>query len=84
MTTHKIISLKEIAERSRNLRAEGKRVVLCHGTFDLMHTGHIRYLQRAKQEGDALLVTVTGDAYVNKGPGRPDRKSTRLNSSHRL
>ncbi len=71
MTTHKIISIKEIAERSRKLRAEGKRVVLCHGTFDLMHTGHIRYLQRAKQEGDALLVTVTGDAYVNKGPGRP-------------
>lgn len=71
MTTQKIISLKEIAERSRQLRAEGRRVVLCHGTFDLMHTGHIRYLQRAKQEGDALLVTVTGDAYVNKGPGRP-------------
>ena len=71
MTTQKIISLKEIAERSRQLRVEGRRVVLCHGTFDLMHTGHIRYLQRAKQEGDVLLVTVTGDAYVNKGPGRP-------------
>ena len=71
MTTQKIVSLKEIAERSRQLRVEGRRVVLCHGTFDLMHTGHIRYLQRAKQEGDVLLVTVTGDAYVNKGPGRP-------------
>ena len=71
MTTHKIISIKELAERSRRLRAEGKCVVLCHGTFDLMHTGHIRYLQRAKQEGDVLFVTVTGDAYVNKGPGRP-------------
>lgn len=71
MTTQKIIGLGEMAERSRQLRAEGKRVVLCHGTFDLMHTGHIRYLQRAKKEGDVLLVTVTGDAYVNKGPGRP-------------
>lgn len=71
MTTKKIIELGEIAEHSRRLRAHGKRVVLCHGTFDLMHTGHIRYLQRAKQEGDVLLVTVTGDAYVNKGPGRP-------------
>jgi rfaE bifunctional protein kinase chain/domain/rfaE bifunctional protein nucleotidyltransferase chain/domain len=71
MTAQKIISLREIAGRSRQLRAEGRRVVLCHGTFDLMHTGHIRYLQRAKQEGDVLLVTVTGDAYVNKGPGRP-------------
>jgi len=49
----------------------GKKVVLCHGTFDLMHTGHIRHLQRARQEGDVLLVTVTGNAYVNKGPGRP-------------
>lgn len=71
MTIHKIISLSEMAGLSRKLRAEGKRVVLCHGTFDLMHTGHIRYLQRARQEGDVLLVTVTGDAYVNKGPGRP-------------
>lgn len=71
MTTQKIISLEEMAKRSRQLRAEGKRVVLCHGTFDLMHAGHIRYLQRAKQEGDMLFVTVTADAYVNKGPGRP-------------
>lgn len=71
MTTQKLLDLGEMAERSRQLRAQGKRVVLCHGTFDLMHTGHIRYLQRAKQEGDVLLVTVTGDAYVNKGPGRP-------------
>lgn len=71
MTTQKIISLKGMGKRSRQLRTEGKRVVLCHGTFDLMHAGHIRYLQRAKQEGDVLLVTVTADAYVNKGPGRP-------------
>jgi rfaE bifunctional protein kinase chain/domain/rfaE bifunctional protein nucleotidyltransferase chain/domain len=71
MSTEKILGLAELAARSRELRAQGKRVVLCHGTFDLMHTGHIRYLQRAKQEGDILLVTVTADAYVNKGPGRP-------------
>jgi len=71
MSKEKIVPLQELAQRSRDWRASGKRVVLCHGTFDLMHTGHIRYLQRAKQEGDILLVTVTGDAYVNKGPGRP-------------
>ena len=71
MTTDKVISLPEIAERSRHMREQKKRVVLCHGTFDLMHTGHIRYLQRARQEGDVLMVTVTADAYVNKGPGRP-------------
>lgn len=71
MSTNKILELNELAQRARALRAQGKSVVLCHGTFDLMHTGHIRYLQRAREEGDILLVTVTGDAYVNKGPGRP-------------
>lgn len=44
---------------------------MCHGTFDLMHAGHIRHLQRAKQEGNVLVVTVTADEKVNKGPGRP-------------
>ena len=71
MTAQKITSVETLAQRSRQWRAEGRRVVLCHGTFDLMHTGHIRYLQRARQEGDVLLVTVTGDDFVNKGPGRP-------------
>lgn len=71
MTAAKIIPLDQMAELARQMRAKGQCVVLCHGTFDLMHTGHIRYLQRAKQEGDVLLVTVTADAYVNKGPGRP-------------
>ena len=71
MSAEKILDLADLAARSRHLRAEGKSVVLCHGTFDLMHTGHIRYLQRAKQEGDVLLVTITADAFVNKGPGRP-------------
>lgn len=71
MTTKKILSLSELAQRASELRSDGKRIVLCHGTFDLMHTGHIRYLQRARQEGDVLFVTVTGDEYVNKGPGRP-------------
>lgn len=71
MSTNKIVDLEELARYSRNIRADGRRVVLCHGTFDLMHTGHIRYLQRARQEGDVLFVTVTADSYVNKGPGRP-------------
>jgi rfaE bifunctional protein kinase chain/domain/rfaE bifunctional protein nucleotidyltransferase chain/domain len=71
MSISKIIPLDELAGRSLALKAEGKRVVLCHGAFDLMHAGHIRHMQRAKQEGDVLMVTVTGDAYVNKGPGRP-------------
>ncbi len=71
MTTHKILPLPELAKVAQNLRGNGKRIVLCHGTFDLMHTGHIRHLQRARQEGDVLCVTVTADVHVNKGPGRP-------------
>jgi rfaE bifunctional protein nucleotidyltransferase chain/domain len=71
MSSGKRVSLDEIAALSQRLRAQGRRVVLCHGAFDLLHTGHIRYLQRARREGDILLVTLTADAYVNKGPGRP-------------
>src|SRR3990172_1151843 len=71
MSSAKILSLDELEKRARELRRESKRIVMCHGTFDLMHTGHVRHLQRAKLEGDVLLVTLTGDAYVNKGPGRP-------------
>ena len=47
------------------------KIVLCHGCFDLMHPGHIKYLQAAKNMGDILVVTVTPDHYVNKGPNRP-------------
>jgi rfaE bifunctional protein nucleotidyltransferase chain/domain len=46
-------------------------VVQCHGCFDLLHIGHIRHFEAAKREGDYLIVTVTADAYVNKGPDRP-------------
>lgn len=49
----------------------GKRVVHCHGVFDLLHIGHIRHFKRAKSSGDILIVSVTPDCYVNKGPGRP-------------
>jgi rfaE bifunctional protein nucleotidyltransferase chain/domain len=71
-TTHtKILSLQDIAGKAQELRQQGKHVVLCHGTFDLLHAGHIRHLQNARKKGDVLIVTVTGDSYVNKGPGRP-------------
>jgi rfaE bifunctional protein nucleotidyltransferase chain/domain len=71
-TTHtKILSLEDLASKAEELRQQGKRIVLCHGTFDLLHIGHIRHLQNARKEGDVLITTVTGDSYVNKGPGRP-------------
>jgi len=71
MSTTKILSIEQLARRSAELKAQGKTVALCHGTFDLLHIGHIRHLQAAAREADALLVSVTADEYVNKGPGRP-------------
>ena len=52
-------------------RREAKTVVHAHGVFDLLHIGHIRYLQAAKRLGDVLIVTVTPDRFVGKGPHRP-------------
>ena len=67
----KILELEEIARRVAKLKAEGRKVVLCHGCFDLMHPGHIKYFQAAKKMGDCLIVTITPDIFVDKGPGRP-------------
>jgi D-glycero-beta-D-manno-heptose 1-phosphate adenylyltransferase len=63
-------SLREIRQR---LRSSGRRVVLTNGCFDLLHTGHIYFLQRARQLGDCLLVALNSDASVRllKGPKRP-------------
>lgn len=48
-----------------------KKIVHCHGVFDLLHVGHIKHFQSAKELGDILVVTITADRFVNKGPGRP-------------
>ncbi|MCX5696370.1 MAG: adenylyltransferase/cytidyltransferase family protein [Candidatus Omnitrophica bacterium] len=67
----KIFAIDEIAKIVKALKAKGKKIVHCHGCFDLMHPGHIKYFQAAKKMGDTLVVTVTPDIYVDKGPGRP-------------
>lgn len=67
----KIKSLDELGRVSADAKARGRKVVLAHGTFDLLHVGHVRHLEAARQEGDLLIVTITADAFVNKGPGRP-------------
>lgn len=67
----KIKGLDELAEIADQLRAEGKTVVLAHGVFDLIHMGHVRHFEAARREGDVLMVTLTADSFVNKGPGRP-------------
>jgi rfaE bifunctional protein nucleotidyltransferase chain/domain len=66
-----IVELEELEEMLRDLRSKGKKIVHCHGCFDLMHPGHIKYFQAAKEMGDILVVTVTPDIYVDKGPDRP-------------
>lgn len=67
----KIKTLDELSEIVQELKEQGIKIILCHGTFDLIHAGHIEHLQNSKANGDILIVTVTADQYVNKGPDRP-------------
>src|SRR4030043_223077 len=69
----KIKARKEILRIMNDLKAEGKRIVFTNGCFDLLHVGHVRYLEEAKALGDVLVVGVNSDASVRKlkGPKRP-------------
>lgn len=67
----KIKSLADLCEILAVLRDNQKTIVHCHGCFDLMHPGHIKHFQAAKKMGDVLVVTLTPDQYVDKGPDRP-------------
>ena len=70
-TSDKIKAIDSLAAVCSDLRAAGKTVTLAHGTFDLLHLGHVRHLREAKGGSDVLVVTLTADRFVNKGPGRP-------------
>jgi D-glycero-beta-D-manno-heptose 1-phosphate adenylyltransferase len=67
------VTVAEASRLAERLRAEGKRVVLANGCFDLLHVGHVRYLEAARRLGDVLFVGLNGDAAVTrlKGRGRP-------------
>jgi rfaE bifunctional protein nucleotidyltransferase chain/domain len=69
----KIINFDQITEWRKQLRLSGKKLVVTNGCFDLLHVGHVTYLENARNFGDALLIGVNGDAAVSglKGPGRP-------------
>src|SRR5436853_7169609 len=73
MTSDKIVRLEELPQRASSLRASGKKVVATNGCFDLLHVGHIRYLNASRALGDALIVGINGDQSVRelKGAGRP-------------
>ena len=62
----KIKNLEDLKTIAADLKSKGKKVVHCHGVFDLLHIGHIKHFQEAKAFGDVLIVTITPDEYVNK------------------
>jgi rfaE bifunctional protein kinase chain/domain len=68
---HKMRTVGELALICERARMEGKRVVLVHGIFDLVHIGHIKLLNQAREHGELLVVTVVADAEVHRGPGNP-------------
>ena len=72
-TRGKILSQDTLAQELEEHRRRGKRIVLANGCFDLLHVGHIRYLEGARREGDVLVVGVNSDAGERalKGNGRP-------------
>jgi len=74
----KIVGLEELSNRSEKLRAAGKKLVATNGCFDLLHVGHVRYLQAARALGDFLAVGLNNDLSVHelKGNGRPIMTAT--------
>ena len=68
---NKILNIKSLAQKIKYFKLKKKRIVLCHGVFDILHIGHINHFNSAKKLGDILVVSVTPDKYVNKGPNRP-------------
>ena len=69
----KLLTREQLRERVGQWRAAGEQIILTNGVFDLLHVGHVRYLEAAKREGDVLVVAINSDASARKlkGPGRP-------------
>jgi rfaE bifunctional protein kinase chain/domain/rfaE bifunctional protein nucleotidyltransferase chain/domain len=61
----------ELKKKIDLLKKQGKKIVLCHGVFDLIHVGHIYHFKKAKSYGDYLIVSITSEKFIKKGPGRP-------------
>ena len=75
----KIISFDQLNLKLKKLSSKKKLIGMCHGVFDLIHLGHIKHFEEAKNHCDILIVSVTSDKYVFKGPGRP-----RFNEKERM
>src|SRR5258708_21723691 len=74
----KILAWEKLPEWRSAMRASGKKLVVTNGCFDILHLGHVTYLEKARNSGDALLIGVNGDAAVRglKGTGRPVNSET--------
>ncbi len=73
----KIIKIENLKKIIDQLKKKNKKIVHCHGVFDVVHIGHIKHFKEAKKKGDKLIVTVTTDKFVNKGSGRPIFKQSK-------
>lgn len=71
MTQNKILDKPSLQAAVKDLQDSGKTVVQCHGCFDIIHPGHVRYLEHAKSMGDVLVVSLTADKFILKGDDRP-------------
>ena len=73
MTEKKIVAFSRVKALASGLRAKGKRVVFTNGCFDILHAGHVKYLEKAKSLGDLLILGLNSDCSVKKikGPSRP-------------
>lgn len=67
----KIKKVDELEKIVAKLKKKGKKVVQCHGAFDLVHPGHLYHFEAAKRHGEVLIVSITADEFVRKGPSRP-------------
>lgn len=71
LAKNKIISIEKLKKILPILKKNKKKIGLCHGVFDLVHYGHIKHFEEAKKKCDILIVSVTKDEFIKKGPGRP-------------
>lgn len=71
LVNNKLIRFESSEIFFESIRQQEKTIGLCHGVFDLLHPGHLRHLAKAKKKVDLLVVSITADQFVNKGPGRP-------------
>jgi rfaE bifunctional protein nucleotidyltransferase chain/domain len=78
----KIKSIEDVIKIITSEQAKNKTIVHAHGCFDLLHYGHLRFLEKSKELGDILVVSITSSNFINKGPGRPlfdnDQRSYQL------